>query len=81
MNNFIVVDNVKKNPDGRYRPRVTPPLATMPAAVCLGDPDEDSINVDEEDSDSIEWPNEQIGEDRKKVESDRYLLQSLNITE
>jgi hypothetical protein len=28
-------------------------MATMPAAVCLGDPDEDSINVEEEMEDEL----------------------------
>jgi hypothetical protein len=28
-------------------------MATMPAAVCLGDPDEDSVHVEEESDEAI----------------------------
>ena len=58
---------------GRYRPKVTPPLAAIPTAVCLGDPDEDSVHIDE-DSESQDSIHDEIQDDDQQINSNKPTL-------
>jgi hypothetical protein len=67
---FVDSNKMQAGGTGRYRPRVTPPMAAIPTAVCLGDPDEDSVHMDESTSsidDEIEDKSEQINSNKLEL--------------